>query len=88
MRTPASLRRQAALVLSAADWLLERPARSVLDVGCGEGDWRRALEKLRPGIRYVGVDPSPYVLTRFADRGIRHGAFDRLAELPFRHPLM
>ena len=60
--------RQAAFVLGAAEYLLERPITSVLDVGAGEGHWRAALRRRRPGLRYYGVDPSDYVVRRFGRR--------------------
>ena len=34
------LPRRVQLAISAAEYLLERPIRTVLDVGCGEGRWR------------------------------------------------
>jgi len=86
VRTPTSLRRQAALAVSAAEWVLERPIRSVLDIGCGECEWRAAVARLRPGIRYVGVDPSPYVLERFRHRGVRPGSFNTLGDLSLNRP--
>jgi SAM-dependent methyltransferase len=51
--------------IGAAEYLLERPVRSVLDVGCGEGAWRVAVASRRPGARYVGVDPSEYAVARY-----------------------
>src|SRR5262249_4725100 len=60
----------------------ERPIRSVLDVGCGEARWRALLLKVRPAIRYVGVDSSDYVVRRFGkQRGIRHGKVGDLGRL-------
>ena len=49
VKTPAELARQAALVVHAAEWVLQRKLRTVLDVGCGEGNWYPVLRKLRPG---------------------------------------
>jgi predicted TPR repeat methyltransferase len=78
--TGADVARKARLVVSIAEALLQRPVRSVLDIGCGEGAWRQALRALRPGIRYVGVDSSAYVVSRFGKaRGIRYGTFGTLA---------
>jgi len=57
--------RKVRLALAAADFVLGRPARSVLDVGCGEGTWRAILRRLRPGISYVGVDSSAYAIARW-----------------------
>jgi SAM-dependent methyltransferase len=70
------------LVVSVAEALLQRRVRSVLDVGCGEGSWRAPLRRLRPGIRYVGVDSSAYAVERFGKRrGIRRGTFGALGEI-------
>lgn len=74
------LARRVQLAVAAAEYLLERPIRSVLDVGCGEGRWRAPLLRARPGVRYVGVDGSAYAVARYGrERGIRHA---RLSELP------
>jgi SAM-dependent methyltransferase len=56
------------MVLGIAEHLLERPVRSVLDVGCGEGSWRAPLVRERPTLRYRGVDGSSYVVERFGRR--------------------
>jgi len=72
--TRDSLERKVRMALSVADFLLGRPAQSVLDVGCGEATWFPVLRRARPGIRYVGVDSSEYVLERFGEtRNIRRG---------------
>ena len=82
VKTPADIARGAGLVIGAAEYLLGRPARTVLDVGCGEGGWRQALRRLRPRIRYTGVDPSPYVVERFGRRrDIRLGSFGDFGDL-------
>ena len=52
------LERKIHLAVSIAEYYLERPIRSVLDVGCGEAVWRAPLLKLRPKIEYRGVDSS------------------------------
>lgn len=78
--TTASTRRKAAMVLAVAEYFLERPARSVLDVGCGEGQWQPALKRLRPGIQYTGIDPSTYAVRRFGRRRNLHlGGFSDLS---------
>ena len=78
--TSADVSRKARLVIGIAEALLQRPVRSALDVGCGEGAWRQALRSLRPGIKYVGVDSSAYVVSRYGkSRGIRYGTFGSLA---------
>ena len=74
--------RQAAFVLGAAEYLLERPITSVLDVGAGEGHWRAVLRRRRPGLRYYGVDPSEYAVRRFGRRrNIQHASLGNLAEV-------
>jgi trans-aconitate methyltransferase len=80
--TPARVRRKLRLVLGVAEALLERPVRTVLDVGCGEATWRSHLLDERPKAEYVGVDSSEYVLRRFGrTRGIRPGTFGTLGSL-------
>lgn len=66
--TPAAARRKVHLALSVAEYYLEHPVRTVLDVGCGEGHWHPLLTRLRPGLRYTGVDSSPYAVERFGRR--------------------
>lgn len=61
----AELDRKVRYAVTSAEYLLQRPIRSVLDIGCGEGAWQRALRRLRPRARYVGVDPSPYAIGRY-----------------------
>ena len=78
--TPDLTARRAALALSVAEVVLDRPVRSALDVGCGEGDWGVWLRRRRPGMRYLGVDPSEYAVARFGTRRhLRLGAFGALA---------
>ena len=82
--TAADVSRKARLVVGIAESLLQRPIRSALDIGCGEGAWRQALRALRPGLRYVGVDSSSYVVSRYGKaRGIRYGTFGSLATADF-----
>jgi len=67
------------MVLATTEFLLGRPVRSVLDIGCGEGAWQPILHRLRPSARYAGVDSSEYVVRRFgARRNIRLGTFGEL----------
>jgi SAM-dependent methyltransferase len=62
--------------LGIAEFYLERPVRTVLDIGCGEGQWQPILSRLRPGIRYLGVDPSEYAVQRFGkERNLKLGGF-------------
>lgn len=80
--TPEAVARKVRLVVGIAESLLERPIRSVLDVGCGEGAWRAHLRRLRPAVRYTGVESSAYAVRRFGRRrGIRHGTFGTLDEV-------
>ena len=58
------LARKVALAVAAAEYHLERPIRSVLDIGCGEGVWLAPLRKLRPDVRYLGFDGSEYAVAR------------------------
>src|SRR3954470_10434200 len=81
------LERKAHLALSVAEYVLERQVRTALDVGCGEARWKTALQRLRPGLRYTGVESSEYVLRAFgARRNIRRGSFGSLATLKLRGP--
>jgi SAM-dependent methyltransferase len=61
----ARLARKVALAVATAEYYLERPLRSVLDIGCGEGAWRAPLLKLRPKLSYMGFDSSEYAVQRF-----------------------
>ena len=61
----ARLARKVQLAVATAEYYLERPIRSVLDVGCGEGAWRAPLLKLRPKLTYLGFDSSDYAVRRY-----------------------
>ncbi|MBV2208924.1 MAG: class I SAM-dependent methyltransferase [Thermomonas sp.] len=61
----ARLARKVALAVATTEYHLERPIRTVLDIGCGEGAWRAPLLKLRPNISYLGFDSSDYAITRY-----------------------
>ncbi|HEV8295744.1 MAG TPA: class I SAM-dependent methyltransferase [Acidimicrobiales bacterium] len=81
----ADVRRVAHFVLATTEHLLERPVRSVLDVGCGEAAWRKPLLDARPHLRYLGVDPSTYVVQRYGrTRDIRLGGIGDLPALGLR----
>lgn len=81
--TAASTTRKAALCVSMAEYYLGRKVRTVLDVGCGEGQWQPILAKLRPGIRYQGFDGSEYAIRRYGRRrNIALGTFGELDTLP------
>jgi len=80
--TRESLTRKVRMAVGVAEYLLGRPIRTVLDVGCGEAAWQPALARLRPGARYLGVDSSSYVIERFgAERNIRQGSVGELGRL-------
>lgn len=85
--TPAAVGRKARLVLGVAEALLDRPVRTVLDIGCGEGSWREHLRRERPGIRYAGVESSEYAVERYGcARNIRQGSFGALSALALDGP--
>lgn len=85
--SPAAVSRKVRLALSVTEALLERPARSVLDVGCGEGAWREHLRRERPGIRYTGVESSEYAVERYGRaRDIRRGSFGGLGTVALDGP--
>ncbi|HKN66651.1 MAG TPA: class I SAM-dependent methyltransferase [Gemmatimonadaceae bacterium] len=82
-----ALDRKVHLALSAAEYMLGRRVRTVLDVGCGEGRWFVALRRIRPGISYTGVESSEYAVDTFgASRNIRRGSFGTLRSLKLRGP--
>jgi SAM-dependent methyltransferase len=82
VHTPDSVRRKVRMVAGVAEHFLGRKLRSVLDVGAGEGVWGRELRRMRPGLRYLGVDPSEYVVARHGRRrNIRLGSFEQLPDL-------
>ena len=80
------LARRVHLAVSAAEWVLERPVESVLDIGCGEGSWQPVLRRLRPHARYLGLDPSAYAVGRYgrARRLVQAGVGD-LGTSALRH---
>jgi SAM-dependent methyltransferase len=85
MWTPAAVARKVRMVVALTEQLLGRPIRSVLDVGCGEGAWQPILARLRPGVRYVGVDSSAYAVARYGRRRhLRLGTFGNLKALRLR----
>ena len=82
VHTPDSVRRKVRMVVGVAEYFLGRKLRSVLDVGAGEGVWRREIRRMRPRVRYLGVDPSEWVVARFGRRrNIRLGSFEELPAL-------
>ena len=85
--TADTARRKATLAVSAAEFLLGRRIDTVLDVGCGDGLWLAAINALRPQARYVGVDPSQYVVQRLGRRhDVRLGTLGELRKLELTKP--
>ena len=80
----ARLARKVAMAVATAEYHLERPIRTVLDVGCGEGVWRAPLLKLRPRLRYLGFDSSEYAVRRFGARRNLH--FARFGDFALLRP--
>lgn len=79
--------RRARLALSMAEFYLGRPVRSVLDVGCGEGEWRAPLLAQRPKLRYLGLDSSEHAIARYGrERNLRPARFGDLESLRFPEP--
>jgi SAM-dependent methyltransferase len=78
------LDRKVALAVATAEYHLERPLRSVLDIGCGEGAWRAPLLRLRPGLDYLGFDSSDYAIERHGRRRNLHHA--RFADFALLRP--
>lgn len=73
---PRRLARKVALAVAMAEYHLERPIRSVLDIGAGEAAWRAPLLKLRPGIDYLGFDASEYAVRRYGrSRNLQYARF-------------
>ena len=76
------LARKVALAAATAEYHLERPVRTVLDIGCGEGPWRAPLLELRPGLRYLGFDSSEYAIARYGrSRNLHLARFEDFALL-------
>ena len=78
------LARKVALAVAMAEYHLERPIKTVLDIGAGEAAWRAPLLKLRPGIDYLAFDASEYAVTRYG-RG-RNLHYARFGDFEFLRP--
>ena len=79
--------RKVRLAVAAAEYVLDRELRSVLDVGCGEAPWRAILKSLRPRVAYTGVDSSEYAVRRFGrTRGIRLARLGEVGKVGLRGP--
>lgn len=71
-----------ALAVATAEYHLERPLRTLLDIGCGEGAWRAPLLRLRPKANYLGFDNSDYAIARHGSRrNLHHARFRDFARL-------
>ncbi|MEP6729469.1 MAG: class I SAM-dependent methyltransferase [bacterium] len=82
VHSPESVRRKVRMVVGVAEYFLRRKVRSVLDIGAGEGAWGTEVRRLRPGVRYVGIDPSEYAIKRYGKRrNIRLGSFEDLPHM-------
>ncbi len=83
----ADLERQVLLALALAEAVRGAPVTSVLDIGAGEGRWQPVLQRLRPGSRYAGVEPSAWAVRRWGGRrNLREGGFAALDELGLEGP--
>ncbi len=84
---PGWLARRAALAVALAEFVLGRRIRSALDVGAGTGRWRAALRRLRPRLRYAGVESSAWAVRRHGRRrGLVAGRFGELGALDLGGP--
>ncbi len=73
---PQRLARKVALAVAMAEYHLERPIRTVLDIGAGEAAWRAPLLRLRPRIDYLAFDASEYAVRRYGrSRNLHHARF-------------
>jgi len=80
----SELVRKVELAVAVAEYYLGRRIVSVLDVGCGEGVWRKPLLSTRPGVEYLGLDSSEYAIARYGrSRNLRLARFGDLGELRF-----
>ena len=78
----ARLARKVALAVATAEYHLQRPVATVLDIGCGEGAWRAPLLALRPRLQYLGFDGSDYAIARYSrTRNIHLARFADFAQL-------
>jgi len=76
--------RKVHLAVAMAEYYLERPIHTVLDVGCGEGAWRAPLLKLRPKLNYLGLDSSHYAVQRYGQLRNLHWA--KFGDLQYLRP--
>ena len=87
VKSRQDMRRQLGFIVATAEYLLDRPVSSVLDVGCGEGNWSTVLKELRPRAKYVGVDGSEYAIKRFGGRrNLRLGTLGTIGSVGLEGP--
>ena len=87
VKTRQDMARQLGFIVAVTEYLLDHPVRSVLDVGCGEGNWSTVLRSLRPRARYVGVDGSEYAVRRFGTRrNLRLGTLGDIGSIGLHGP--
>lgn len=85
VNSPAEVRRKVVLAVAAAEYFLQQNIRTVLDVGCGEGQWLTHLRAIRPRVRYLGLDSSAYVVRQFGkSRNIQRASFGELPSLELK----
>jgi SAM-dependent methyltransferase len=60
----SEIRRLATFVASYLQYL-QIPVRSILDVGCGVGNWKTVSKELWPRARYYGVEYSEHLCKQF-----------------------
>jgi SAM-dependent methyltransferase len=81
VHSPDDVARKVRLAVSAAEFMLGREIRTVLDIGAGEGAWFPILKRMRREISYRGIEPSEYAVARYGKtRNLRLGRFDGLDE--------
>jgi len=84
VKSPLVLERKVRMVVALAEYYLGRSIESVVDVGAGEGAWLAPLRRLRPRVRYLGLDSSAYAVERYgAARNIRLVRFGELEHQRF-----
>ncbi len=82
IRDEGELKRKALLAVAVTEHVTRRGIRNALDIGCGEGRWARELRRIRPSIRYTGLETSRYAIERYGQsRNIREGGFGDLGHL-------
>jgi len=82
VNTHGEVRRKVQMAIASAEYFVRRQLRTVLDIGCGEGAWLPHLRALRPHVKYIGLDPSEYVVRRFGQsRNIHQASFADLQSL-------